>query len=256
MSIATRPNMSAQQVREQDEAHSTSLPVNVGNVERWASTIGGSLLIAQGLRSRSIPGAALALLGGGLLFRGVTGHCGAYQAFKIDTSAEPKDGSDGHIHKGRLIKHTTIVERPAQELYEFWREVENSPKFMTNIEKVIRTGEGKSHWVSKGPFGKTFEWDSELINDQPGRLIAWHSLPGADVANAGAVRFEPATGGRGTKVTLEVNYESPAGALGVAIAKLIGQDPDAMTKENLRHFKQLMETGELATIEGQSSGRV
>lgn len=255
MSVAHNPRFSVEGIRQHEEAHTLPSKVNVGDVERWASAIGGSLLVAQGLRSRSLPGVGLALLGGSLLYRGLSGHCGAYQALKIDTTGKHRSDAETHIHHGRLIKHVAVVNRPAQELYDFWSNVENAPKFMTNIQKVMKTGPKTSHWVSSGPFGKTFEWDSEVINDQPGHLIAWKTLPGSDVSQAGSVRFEPATGDRGTLVTLEVNYEPPAGALGVAVAKLIGQDPDAMSKENLRHFKQLMETGEIPTIEGQSSGR-
>ncbi len=255
MSTARTPRFSVSGIREHEESHLVPNSVNVGDVERWVSAIGGTLFVAQGLRSRSLPGVALALLGGGMIYRGVTGHCGTYKALNIDTSDKHRSDDSEQIHHGRLIKHVTVVDRPAQELYDFWRDVENSPKFMTNIRSVKKTGGKTSHWVSEGPFGKTFEWDSETINEDPGRMFAWKSLPGADVNNAGSVRFEPATGGRGTKVTLEVNYEPPAGMLGVAIAKLIGQDPDSMSKENLRHFKQLMEAGELATTEGQSSGR-
>ena len=255
MSVARTPRFSVSGIREHEEAHLVPPKINVGDVERWASAIGGSLFVAQGLRSRSLPGIALALFGGGMIYRGMTGHCGAYQALKIDTSDKHRSETDDHVHHGRLIKHVTIVDRPAKELYDFWRNEENSPKFMSNIKAVIKTGEKTSHWVSEGPFGKTFEWDSETINDDPGRMFAWKSLPGAAVNNAGAVHFDPATGGRGTKVTLEVNYEPPGGMLGVAVSKLIGQDPDGISKENLRRFKQLMETGEIATIDGQTSGR-
>ena len=255
MSTAQAPRLSAKGIKDHEEARIVAPAINVGDAERWASAIGGTVLIVQGLRSRSVPGAALALLGGGLIYRGLTGHCSAYRAMKIDTAGKQRSEADEHVHHGRLIKHTAIVDRPAQELYDFWANVENAPKFMSNIRKVMKTGPKTSHWVSEGPFGKTFEWDSEEINMIPGHLIAWQTLPGSDVTQAGAVRFEPSTGGRGTKVTLEVNYEPPAGALGVAVAKLIGQDPDAMSKENLRRFKQLMETGEITTTEGQPSGR-
>lgn len=255
MSIAKTPRFSVAGIQEHEEAHMATSHVNVGDVERWASTIGGTLLVVQGLRSRSLPGFALALLGGGLVYRGVSGHCGAYQALNINTVGKHRSDADTHVHHGRLIKHVAIVEKPAEELYAFWRNPENAPKFMTGVESVMKTGENKSHWVSGGPFGKKFEWDSEIFQDEPGRLFAWKTLPGADVPHAGMIKFEPNTGGRGTTVTVEINYEPPAGMLGVAVAKLIGQDPDAMTKENLRQFKQLMETGEIATTKGQPSGR-
>ncbi len=255
MSIAKNPRFSAAGIREHEDAQIVPSKINVGDVERWASAVGGTLLVVQGLRSRSLPGVALALLGGGLLYRGVSGHCGAYQALNIDTAGKHRSDADAHVHNGRLIKQVAVIEKPAQELYNYWRNEENAPKFMTGVESVMKTGPNKSHWVSGGPFGKTFEWDSEVFQDDPGRMFAWKTLPGADVPHAGMIRFEPNTGGRGTIVTVEINYEPPAGMLGVAVAKLIGQDPDAMTKENLRQFKQLMETGEIPTIKGQSSGR-
>ncbi len=255
MSSAHAHRFSVQGIREHEEARLPKSDINVGQVERYASTIGGTLLVAQGLRQGTFGGLALALLGGGLVYRGVTGHCYTYDALNIDTSDKHRSDEGEHVHKGRLIKHTVTVNRPAEELYHFWRDVRNTTKFMTNIRSAESTGPKTSRWVSDGPMGKTFAWDSEIINDQPGRLIAWKTLPGADINQAGTVRFEPATGGRGTVVTVEVNYEPPAGLVGLAIAKVLGEDPDARTRENLRQFKQLMEAGEIPTIDGQSSGR-
>lgn len=255
MSILHENRPSSPAARSQPTARPPLGDVNVGDVERWASTIGGTLLVAHGLRRQSFGGLALALIGGGLVYRGFTGHCEAYKALDIDTVGKHRSDADEHIHKGVLVKHTVTVNRPADELYRYWREVENAPRFMTNIRSANRIEGGRSHWVSSGPLGKTFEWDSEIINDQPGRLIAWKSLPGGDVDQAGSVRFEPASGGRGTVVTIEVNYEPPAGVLGIAVAKILGEDPDGQVRENLRHFKQLMEAGEIPTTAGQSSGR-
>ncbi len=256
MSSLHEPRISVQGIREYDEGHRPTSEINVGDVERWVSAIGGALLVGDGLRRGHFGGLALALLGGSLVYRGVTGHCQAYEALHVDTSNKHRSADEEHIHKGRLIKHVATVDRPAEELYTYWRDEANSPKFMANIEAVAKTGAKTSHWVSRGPLGKTFAWDSEIIVDEPGRLFAWKSLPGGDVSNAGSVRFEPATGGRGTVVTVEINYEPPAGALGVAVAKVLGEDPDHQTGENLRRFKQLMETGEITTIEGQTSGRL
>ena len=256
MSIAKHPRFSVHGIQDHEDARIKPNPVNVGEVERWASAIGGTLLLVQGLRARSLGGIALALAGGGLIYRGVSGHSFAYQALRIDTVGKHRSAADQHVHNGRLIKHVAVVERPARELYDYWRNVENAPRFMQGVEAVTKTGSNRSHWTSGGPFGTSFEWDSEVFQDDPGRMFAWKTLPGADVAHAGAIRFEPNTGGRGTLVTVEINYEPPAGALGLTVAKLIGQDPDSMTKENLRRFKQLMEAGEIATVEGQPSGRV
>jgi len=255
MSGTHTPRFSVQGIREHEEAHRPTSDINVGNVERYASAIGGTLLAVQGLRRGNFGGLALALIGGGLIYRGVTGHCTTYDALNIDTSDKHRSDVAEHVHKGRLIKHTVTINRPAADLYGFWRDVANAPKFMDNIESAQRIDDKHSHWVSSGPFDKTFAWDSEIVNDEPGRLIAWKSLPGGDVDQAGSVRFEPTTGERGTVVTLEVNYEPPAGALGLTVAKILGEDPDKHARENLRRFKQLMEAGEIATIQGQSSGR-
>ena len=255
MSTLQTPRFSVEGLRQHEDANRPQSPINVGEVERWASAIGGTLLVAHGVRKGTFGGLALAMLGGSLVYRGVTGHCQAYCALNIDTSDKHQAAPTDHIHQGTLVKHSLTVNRPASDLYAYWRDVENSPRYMTNIQAVQKIDDKKSHWISSGPFGKTFSWDSEIITDQPDRLIAWKSLPGADVENAGSVHFEPATGGRGTVVTLEVNFEPPAGIVGLTVAKLLGESPSRHTLENLRQFKQLMETGEIATTEGQPSGR-
>ncbi|WP_435007777.1 SRPBCC family protein [Tundrisphaera lichenicola] len=256
MSFAHPPRVAVQGIRDYEEEHRPTSGINVGNVERWASAIGGTLLMTHGLKRGSFGGLALAILGGSLVYRGLGGHCPAYELLQIDTSDKHRAEDQEHPFQGRLIKHSTTIEGPAEDLYRFWREQTNAPRFMSNVESVTMTGEKTSHWVAKGPMGRDFAWDSEIINEEPGRLFAWKSLPGSDLNHAGTVRFEPATGGRGTVVTLEISYEPPAGTLGVVVAKLLGEDPDGQTRENLRRFKQLMETGVIATVEGQTSGRV
>ena len=255
MSQSSPHRLSIQGIREHEDAHHPSSPINVGEVERWASAVGGTLLVAHGLRRRTFGGLALAILGGSLVYRGFTGHCRAYQALEIDTSDKHPSGDNDRIHQGVLVKHAVTINRPSAELYAFWRDVENAPRFMTSIEAVQKVGEKTSQWIASGPFGRTFSWQSEIINDEPGRLIAWKSLPGGDIAQAGSVRFEAAPVGRGTVVTLEWNFEPPAGTVGLTIAKLLGQDPAKVAREDLRRFKQLMEAGEIPTTEGQSSGR-
>jgi uncharacterized membrane protein len=158
-----------------------------------------------------------------------------------------------HDH-GIPIEQSVIINRSADDLYGYWRNFTNLPHFMESVESVQRQGDGRSHWIVKGPAGKSVEWDAEIINDEPGRLIAWRSLPDADVDHAGTVRFEPATGGRGTRIHVSIKYAPPAGKLGVAVAKLFGEDPKKQVREDLRRFKALMETGEIPTTEGQSRG--
>lgn len=239
-----------------DDRDSDSPPhVNVGGGERWLSGLGGALLIGAGLKRGSFPGLGLAVLGGSLVYRAVTGHCQAYTALGINTAAGDESRAKDHIHNGYLARHSVTIEKPADELYRAWRDIESAPRYMVDVDSVRRTDDRHSHWITKGPLGTTIEWDSEVFRDEPGHLIAWKTLPGADVPHAGTVRFDPATGARGTVVTLAINYEPPGGAVGQAFAKLLGNDPDKNVRKDLRRFKQLMEAGELATTTGQPSGR-
>ena len=148
---------------------------------------------------------------------------------------------------------TIAVNRSPEECYRLWRDFENLPRFMKHVGSVQVSGEGRSHWVAKGPAGVTVEWDAELMEDSPNR-IAWRSLPGGDVENSGLVEFQPATQGHGTIVKATVRYAPPAGAAGAAIAKLFGEEPSIQAKTELRRFKAVLETGEVPTIDGQSSG--
>lgn len=147
------------------------------------------------------------------------------------------------------------INRSPEECYEFWRKLENLPQFMQHVESVEETGEGRSHWVVRGPGGKRFEWDAEITEDVPNEKIAWRSLEGADVVNSGWVRFERAPADHGTFVKAHVEYEPPAGKAGVAIAKFLGKEPGQLVKGDIRRFKNILETGEIPTIDGQPAGR-
>jgi uncharacterized membrane protein len=153
-----------------------------------------------------------------------------------------------------LIEHTVGVNRSPQECYAFWRDVSNLSKFSPMVEKVTQIDDKRSHWVLRGPGGKTIEWDSEITVDKPGERIAWRSLSG-DVRHAGTVRFERAPGGRGTFVSALMHYQPPGGRVATAFAKVLGKDPNHQVREDLRRFKSLIETGEVPTTRGQPSGR-
>lgn len=142
------------------------------------------------------------------------------------------------------VKSVTI-NHPPEEVYRFWRDFQNLPRFMSHLESVQVTGENRSHWVAKAPAGTTVEWDAEITEDRPNELIAWRSLEGADVNNSGSVRFERAPGGRGTEVTVELQYDPPGGVIGASIARLFGEEPEQQIKGDLARFKQVMETGEV-----------
>jgi uncharacterized membrane protein len=223
--------------------------VNVGKYERVASAIGGGALVGYALKSRTPAGIALGVLGAGLLYRGATGQCEAYRALGMNTAKTGEDvARDVHIEKS-----ITIGVSPA-ELYSFWRNFENLPRFMEDLESVTQLDGNRSHWVAKGPAGSTVEWDAEIYNEKEGELIAWRSLPESDITNAGSVHFEEAPG-RGTYLKVVLNYNPPGGKAAQLFAKLFGSEPGQLVESNLKRLKQLLEAGEIPTTEGQTSGR-
>lgn len=157
-------------------------------------------------------------------------------------------------HAIRVEKSVTINRLP-EELYRFWHNFENLPHFMSHLESVRMMGDGRSHWIAKAPAGMRVEWDAEIINDEPSKVIAWRSLEGSDVDSAGAVRFEPVPAGRGTEVKVKMHYRPPGGVIAATFAKLFGEEPGQQVQEDLRRFKRIMEAGEIPTTEGQPSGR-
>lgn len=142
---------------------------------------------------------------------------------------------------------TVTINRPRQELYDYWRTLENLPAFMDNVEEVQALGGGRYHWVVKAPAGAHVEWIARITQDVPGETIAWETEEGADVPNSGRVDFRDAPGGRGTWVTATIAYDPPAGVVGKIVAKLFQREPAIQARRDLRRFKQLMETGEIAT---------
>jgi uncharacterized membrane protein len=157
--------------------------------------------------------------------------------------------------ESRSIRHSVSIRKSPEELYRFWRNFENLPRFMKHLESVNVTGGTRSHWVAKGPAKTKVEWDAEIIDDEPNHLIAWQSVPGSDIENWGTIRFEPSPATKETVVIVDLGYNPPAGTIGVLIAKMFGESPEQQVKDDLRRFKQLMETGEIPTTEGQPAGR-
>ena len=146
-----------------------------------------------------------------------------------------------------LIERTVTINRPRQELYAFCRDFRNLPMFMENIESVVELDGNRSHWRVKAPAESTVEWDSVLVEDVPGELIEWRSAEGASVANSGRIEFRDSSNGRGTLVTATIVYDPPAGKLGKFFATLFQREPKVQARQDLRRFKQLMETGEIST---------
>ncbi|GII05721.1 hypothetical protein Pta02_77290 [Planobispora takensis] len=150
--------------------------------------------------------------------------------------------------------HAAItVDRPREEVYRFWHEFENLPRFMIHLESVETIGDGLSHWRAAGPAGTSVAWDAEVVEDRPGELIAWCAV-GGSVDAGGRVRFADAPGGRGTEVRVELSYHPPGGKVGLAVAKLAGEHPEQQVRDDLRRLKQIMEVGEVVRSEGSPEG--
>ena len=247
---------------------------NVNGLERLVSVAAGGALAAYAYRRKDWAGLGLGVVSGALIERGVSGQCNVYDAMGLTSAgggargvALPHRDSDGltRQHGGaatvdakkakRVIQTFTIFGRMPGELYDYWRKLENLPRVLQHLESVKELDNRRSHWKAKAPAGTSVEWDAEIINDVPGEVIAWRSLAGASVPNAGAVTFREAPGGRGTEIKVNLEYEPPLGKLGVAVAKLFGEEPSVQVREDLRRYKQLMEAGEIPVSYNPGQGK-
>jgi uncharacterized membrane protein len=182
------------------------------------------------------------MLGGGaLIYRGITGYCAAYEAMGLSTV-------NAYTGPGVLLESTVTVNKPAADVYRFWQQVENHPRFMTHLESAVSTGERHSHWMAKGPLHMPLAWDADLIEERPNTLLAWRSVPGADIDAMGTVRLRELPDNRGTEVRLRLEYVPPGGVAGIALAKLFKTLTVGQLKEDLRRFKQIIEAGETPTV--------
>lgn len=224
---------------------------NVGRIERGISLLSGVGLISYIITRRPRMSVPLALSAGYMIYRGASGHSLTYQALGIKRT-------ELNGHEGIYVERAVTINRPKDELYRIWRNFENLPRFMKHLESVQvseANGRRRSHWVAKAPLGIKIEWDSEVVEDQENELLAWRSLPRSSVESMGLVTFTDAPGGRGTMIHVSMAYNPPVGSAGAIFAKLFGEEASQQVQDNLYHFKQMMEAGEIATIEGQPSGR-
>ncbi len=190
-------------------------------------------------------GSALTVAGLYLIYRSFSGQ---------GEGSQPR--SRTKENKGVEVRESITIDKPASELYSYWRELTNLPQIMGHLKSVEDLGGGRSHWVAKGPLNTSVEWDAEITEDIPNTRLAWCSLEDAQVPNEGSVRFQEAPAGRGTEIHVHLKYQPPLGPLGAIVAKLFGEEPSQQIGQDLKRFKQRMETGEIATTEGQSSGRM
>jgi uncharacterized membrane protein len=213
---------------------------NINPTERVLSVLGIPIAVTLGVRRGGILGTVMGLAAAELAVRGLTGHSPLYRALGIDTSVQAGDLDEQGIWIGKII----TVSRPVGELYSFWRNLSNLPRFIEYLHSVTETGGSRTHWVAKGPLGLRLEWDAEIVEATPNQEITWRSVPGSGLVNAGHIRFQPLPNEQGTEVSVVLGYLPPAGPLGDRIAEAVGMSADALLAEALDSFKQLMETGE------------
>jgi uncharacterized membrane protein len=169
---------------------------------------------------------------------------------KRSKSTAPAAAREGKVH----VRRAVTIRRPREEIYSFWRNFENLPRFMYHLEEVQVREAGRSHWRAKAPAGRTVEWEAEIVEDRPNERIAWRALPDADVPNSGSVEFRRAPGDRGTEVHVEIHYDPPGGKLGALVARVFGEEPGEQVADDLRRLKQVMEAGEVIRSDASLPG--
>lgn len=225
---------------------------NLGGLERWLSLAGGGALAAYAFTRRDSQGGVAAIAGAALLYWGTTGHCGLFRAAGVNHAATggPPVRADrdsdtrqqlGGVDYGIHVDESVLIIRPAAEVYRFWRNLENLPRFMRHLESVAVREEGISHWVARGPAGTHVSWDARIITDVDNKLIGWQSLDGSTISTAGSVHFDETR--PGTRVRVRLQYNPPGGRLGAAIASLFGHEPSQTIREDLDRLKQILEGG-------------
>lgn len=221
---------------------------NVGNNERLASVLGGAGLALLGARQRGVGGALLGMAGALLIARGATGVCPVYHAAGMDT-AHPRHGRDDLAAEpdeaGVSVNASITVNRPTEQAYALWRDFSGASRFMDRIAQVEILDDTRSRWTATGPMGRSWTWESQVVEDSPGELIVWESLAGSELPNRGWVQFIPAGGdGQSTEVRYFVEFDPPAGLVGQAIAHAFHDAPRDMVRGDLRRFRALLEAEE------------
>lgn len=207
----------------------------------WAALAAGGALAVYGARRRDRAGALLAVLGVGLAARGAAEVAGLAERLGVRPFAGAGTGEDAFHGPGVRVERTVVIDRPIEAVYRFWRDFENLPRFMRHLVAVRPLGRDRYRWVARAPVG-TIEWDAQIIDEQVPWRIAWRSVPGSRVRNAGSVHFTPAPDGRGTEVTVSLAYRPPAGVLGAIVARLMGEEPSIQVRDDLERFKRILES--------------
>jgi len=238
----------------------TDMSPNVNNTERVISAAVGGGLLTYGLRNGGVVGTLLSVVGGALLFRGATGHCHMYDAAGINTLREEPLGSQkspynrnslsGRVHVTEMIR----IDRPANEVYRYWKNFENFPQFMQHVESVAHNPDDTWHWVARAPLGTTVEWDARVTSDIEDQRIGWQSTKNSEIPNSGVVEFV-GTPDDSTELTVTMIYEAPAGKFGEWAAWALGEEPSVQVAEDLQRFKQLMERGDTTATASSATAK-
>lgn len=219
--------------------------VNVNNTERIISAMAGGFLLfnaISGKRARFLKAGA----GAFLLYRAITGNCPVYSVMRKKRLPDPARNINARV--------SLTVGRPRNEVYAFWRNLENLPLFMKHLKTVTDLGEGRYHWEADIPgLPSSINWDAEIIKEEEGTLLGWNALPGADIDNAGKVTFIDA-GEKSTELQIVITYRAPLGPAGRGIAKLLTPLFESMIKEELQQFKTYIETSGMPVINEETSG--
>jgi uncharacterized membrane protein len=210
---------------------------SVSQLQGWAALGIGAGLLVLSARRRPIARLCLAAAAAPLVYRGISGQW--------PTLIRPSDDTKVALagSRGVHVRDSIRLERPIAEVFSFWRRLDNLPRFMAHLEAVHDHGNGRSHWVARGPGGLRVAWDAETINELENQLIAWRSLPGSEIVTAGSVQFDRVRAGRSTQLTVTLQYEPPAGHAGDFVARLFGRSASQMIREDLRRLKQVLEAG-------------
>lgn len=216
--------------------HATGTLVDPNMIGRGVHLVSGASLLLWAFGRHSTLTRLLMLAGAGtLIFHGLEGRGPLYRLL-----------DRGVMRRGARpvkVEHTVTVNRPVEEVYSFWRNLENLPRFMTHLHSVETLDERRSYWRAHSPFGGMVEWEAEITKEAPNEELGWRSLPGSQVDSAGVVRFLPALNGAGTHVQVEMKYTPPAGRIGSFVARLLGEDPQTQIEEDLEKLRHLLESG-------------
>lgn len=215
-----------------------------GDVLDIAVLAAGITRSGPGRRSRGLASAAALTVIGGL---------DLYAALRTTGNDTPRHAS---AQRHESLRAAVTVQRAPNDVYNFWRDLENLPSFMYHLQSVTANADGTSQWRANAPVGQPIQWNAQIVDDEPGRRIAWQSLPGSGIANSGRVEFTPDSSGNGTEVRVNIGYQLPGGAIGKAAATLLGESPEQQVNDDLRRFKQIIETGQVLRSDGSPDGTV